>query len=489
MDDSQATLKQKTTRGMAWNLTEKVLSYVIQFSCTIFIARILSPADYGLVGMLAIFISLSNVLVDSGFARALIQKKNRDQTDYSTVFFFNLAISILIYFILFFSAPLIAEFYAAPQLVAITRILSLSFVFNSLNIVQMTQLSIEMDFKTRALINTFSTMSSFILALGMAYFGCGVWTLVAQNISKMAIACIMLICIKRWRPLWTFSLTSFRQLFNYGWKLMMASFLSCISANIFSILIGKKFRETELGYYTKGQQAPTFISTSFLEILQNVTFPVMSELQDEDARLLHVYRKLICFAMFCIMPCMVGFALLAEPLVRVFLTEKWLPAVPLMQWFCMGYIFSPISSLNINYLNAKGESNLTLLLEILKLPVTLAILFIGYHGGILALVMGQAASFFIFFFINAYFPGRMTGYTAWKQLRDFVPVILATLVMVAVVYPLVHFLPSSYDWLKLLGGPVLGGATYLGMAVLLKLDEVKEIKNLALGLKKKYLGK
>lgn len=470
---------------MAWNLIEKVISYVIQFSCTIFIARILAPSDYGLIGMLAIFLSLSNILVDSGFARALIQKKNRTETDFSTVFFFNLGISILIYFILFFSAPFIADFYSAPKLVMITRILSLTFVFNSLNIVQMTQLSIEMDFRTRALINTISTMVSFVLALGMAYWGCGVWALVAQNISKTAIACVMLTFIKRWKPLWTFSIASFKQLFNYSWKLLVASFISCITTNIFSLVIGKRFKETELGYYTKGQQAPTFISASLLEILHNVTFPVMSELQDEDARLLHVYRKLICFSMFCIMPCMIGFALLSEPLVRVFLTEKWLPAVPLMQWFCIGYIFNPISSLNINYLNAKGDSDLTLLLEILKLPVIIAILLIGYNWGVLALVIGRAAAFFIFFFINAYFPGKMTGYTAWKQLRDFIPTILSTLIMAAVVYPLVHFLPPSYDWLKLIGGSVLGAATYFGMAALFRLDEMKEIKNLIRGLKKK----
>lgn len=475
MEDS-SNIKQKTQRGMLWNMLERVGVYAIQFSVTIYIARILDPHDFGLIAMLALFTQLSTIFIDSGFSRALIQKKDRTETDFSTIFFFNLAISIVIYIILFVSAPFIADYYSEPSLVPISRILFINFIINAFNIVPMTKLSIAVDFKTRAIITTIATLVSYVAGFVMAITGCGVWTLVFLNLSNTAVTALLLIIKLKWKPQLTFSKTSFLQMFNYGWKLLIASIISSISTKIYFMVIGRKFTAEDVGYYDKGERMPTFLSSTLMSVLQNVSFPIMSEMQNDDERLSHYYRKLIRLCIFCIFPCMIGFALLAEPLTRFLLTEKWLPAVPFVQWFCISYLVMPLGSLNINYLNAKGDSDLTLLIECIKFPIGLIILFVSLQWGVLGIVVGRAINSFICFFINAYFPGKMSGYTAWKQLKDMAPTVLATLCMAAAVWPIVHFMPDRYDIITILVAPIAGGIIYFGIAALLKIDEMKDFK-------------
>ena len=477
MEDS-SNIKQKTQRGLLWNMLERIGVYAIQFSVTIYIARILDPHDFGLIAMLALFTQLSTIFIDSGFSRALIQKKDRTETDFSTIFFFNLAISILIYLILFFSAPIIAGYYEEPQLIPISRILFINFIISAINIVPMAKLSIAVDFKTRAIITTIATLFSYAAGFVMAISGCGVWTLVFLNISNTAMTTLLLIIKLRWKPALTFSKESFKQMFNYGWKLLMASIISAVSTKIYFMVIGKKFTTDDVGYYDKGERMPTFVSGSLMTVLQNVSFPIMSEMQNDDQRLNSYYRKLIRLCVFCVFPCMIGFALLAEPLTRYLLTEKWLPAVPLVQWFCISYLFMPLCSLNTNYLNAKGDSDMTLLIECIKLPIGLAILFASLQWGVLGIVVGRAINSFIGFFVNAYFPGRMSGYTPWKQLKEMVPTMLATACMAAAVWPIVHFLPNSYDIVKILSAPIVGGGVYYGVSLLLRIDEVKDMNGI-----------
>ncbi len=482
-----SNLKQKTTRGLIWSFIEKFSMYGIQFILGLFIARILEPSHYGLVGMLAIFMAFSAIFIDSGFARALIQKQDRTEADFSTVFYFNLIISLVLYGILFFSAPLIANFYGEPQLVLITRVLSLNFVIQAFNIVQLTKLAIEMDFKTRAIINTFSVLISGVLALVMAYNGCGVWSLIAQTLTKTGITILLLLFIKRWMPKLIFSVSSFRSLFRFGSKLLLASTLSSLMYNLYSFLIGKYFSAKQLGYYTKSLYFTNIIASTASEVLHNVTFPVMSSVQDEQERLTNIYRKLIKFTMFIVAPALLGFALISEPFIRLCLTEKWLPAVPIIRWLCLARLFIPINSLNINLLNAKGYSGLTLKIELIKAPIVITSLIITIPLGLKAIVIGQTIVGVITFIIYAYFPGKIVHYGPMKQLKDMLPTFIATVIMVLAVLPIIRLVPS--DFLKIILGIIVGFAVYTLVSILQKRAEVKEIYTLLVNLKNKYFSK
>lgn len=470
---TEQSLKQKTARGMAWNFAEKIIIYGMQFVVSLFIARILNPSDYGLIGMLAIFLAISNLFIDSGFSRSLIQKKDRTEVDYSTVFYFNLLISSAFYLLLFFGAPLIADFYNEPQLVLITRVLSLTFVIQSFTIVQFTKMAVQMDFKTRAIIQTIAVLISSVTGLLLAIYGFGVWALVGQNLAKTTATLLLLVIIKRWKPLLVFSKESFRTLFAYGSKLLLADICYVIVGNLYNILIGKFFAKSELGYYAKGNVLTNVMYQSTTDVLQNVTFPVMSDLQNDDERLRHVYRQLVKFSFFVIFPVMVGFALLSAPFVHLCLGAKWLPAVPIIQAICMSRLFAPVSALSSNFLKAKGFSGLILRLTLIKMPIYLGLLFLFLPYGVVAVAVGQAIAAFLAFLIDAYYPGKMVGYGALRQLRDMLPTALATFVMALVVFAVVYFVP--FNALKIVCGIAAGAGVYFVICKLLKMKELDEV--------------
>ncbi len=472
---------------MLWSFIEKFSIYGIQFVIGLFVARILMPSDYGLVGMLAIFMSISGVFIDSGFSRALIQKQGRTEIDFSTVFYFNLFISGLLYGILYFSAPYIAQFYHEPQLILITRVLALNFVIQAFTMVQLTKLSIDMDFKSKAIVNTFSVLISGIVALVMAYQGYGVWALISQTLSKTALSLFLILFIKRWFPKLVFSLDSFKSLFRYGSKLLAAGVLGTIINNLYTILIGRFFTAKEVGYYSKSIYFTNILSATATDVLQTVTFPVMSSVQHEEERLSNIYRKLIRLTMFAVIPCMIGFALICEPFIRLCLTEKWVPAVPIIQWLCIARLFTPVSVLNINLLNAKGYSGMVLKLELIKAPLIVGTLALTIQYGLEAVVIGQAIVSFLCFFINAYVPGKMANYGAFQQIKDMGPTLLATAGMTASILPIILFVPSDL-WQLLLSIPI-GGAVYYLLSLAQKTDEIKEVNILLQNLINKYFRK
>lgn len=470
------SLKSKTTKGIIWNLIEKITVYGVQFIISIIIARILMPSDYGLIGMLTIFIALADMFIDSGFAKALIQKQDRSEIDFSTVFFFNLLVSSLVYILMFFLAPLIAEFYKTPELNAIIRVFFISIVIRSFALVQNVKLVIEINFKTRAIINSVAVILSGCVGLGMAYSGFGVWALVFQNIANGFFYVTMLWIFRSWRPKLVFSINSFKQLFKFGSKLLFAGTVATIVNNLYTVLIGKFLSAKDVGYYTRGTQTTNLLSNTITDVIQNVTFPVMTSIQDDNERLFQIYRKLIRFTMFLVLPVMVSFALIAEPFVRLFLTEKWLPAVPVIQWLCIARIFTPVSALNLNMLNAKGRSDLFMKVDLSKLPLTLGALLITFRYGIVTIVIGQTIVTFICFFINAYYPGKILGFGALKQLKEFSPMLIAIAIMTFVVYMVVKFIP--FDILKIGCGLLLGFTVYYVSSYFLKINEINEINNL-----------
>ena len=477
------SLKEKATKGMLWSAVDRFAAQGAQFIISIVLARLLMPEDFGLIGMLTIFIAISQSFVDSGMGSGLIQKKNRTDIDFSTVFIFNIGVSLLFYLILFLSAPLIANFYDRPELIILTRVLGLNIIINSLAIVQRSRLSINIDFKTFAKVNTLSIFLSGAIAIGIAYKGFGVWALVAQNLLNAGISVILFWWFGKWTASLKFSSNSFKQLFSYGSKLLIASLYSRSLNEIYNAVIGRVYSAESLGFYTNAKKLSEATSQTVTSILQQVTFPILSSLQDDKERLVSVYSRLIRMTAFFIIPLMTLFALLADPFIRLLLTDKWEAAIPLLQWLCFARIVTPISIVNMNILNAVGRSDLFLKVDLSKLPIIVIALIITIPLGVKAMVIGSVVTSLISFFINAYMPGKLFGYGAVGQLRDLFPVIVSVIFMSILVYISLLFISSNIA--KLLIGGFVGIITYLFTTYLIKINEFFEIRNYIKNLIKK----
>ena len=452
-------LKKKTINGILWNATEKFLVKGTSFAISIFLARILSPDDYGLIGMLTIFIALSNIFIESGFSKALIQKQDCTDTDYSTVFYTNLGLSLLIYIILYLSAPYVSIFYNEPLLCDILRILSLNIILGSLNIVQRTKLIIKMDFKSLAKINFIGTLFGGLCGLYMAYSNWGVWALVGQTIISTATMMFLFPLYSDWKPIKSFSLNSFRMLFGFGSKLLISGTLSTIINNISTIAIGKSYNSAQLGYYSKAVNFSDLIAWSINDVLGTVTFPVLSELQNDKERMIGIYRKSILFSAMIVFPIMLLITLLAKPMIISLLTVKWLPCVILLQILCIARALTPISAINMNLLNAIGRSDLFLKLDLIKIPLILLTLAITIPISVEAIVWGTLFHTLINFFVNTYYPGKLFGYGAWQQLKDWKFIFLALLIMAVVV--ILYLQCVNNVWIQFIGGGILGTTIYI----------------------------
>lgn len=452
------SVRSKLLHGVAWNFTEKFLVKAVSFVISIILARLLAPSDYGLTGMLAVFLSVSSVFIEGGLAKALIQRQDCQDIDYSTAFVTNVSMSLVIYVVLFFAAPLIADFYDEPLLVSLTRAMALTIVLGSFNIVQRAKLMANVDFKSLAQINVLSIIVTGAIGITMAYLGYGVWALVGQAIGSTLFLIFIFPFYSKWKPSLRFSKESFSRLFGFGSKLMITGVYSVIFNNIATICIGKAYKSQQLGYYTRASQFPDLISFTVNDVLGTVTFPVLSELQNDKDRLVAVYRKSLLATALVIFPVMVLCALLAYPLVLILLTEKWVPCVVLMQWLCLARIFTPLSALNMNILNAVGRSDLFMKLDFSKAPLTIIILAITIPISVEAIVIGSFVDSFLCFFINAYLPGRMFGYGAWQQLKDWKYIILSILLMSVAVY--LFMLVVQNVWLQLLVGGTIGIVVY-----------------------------
>lgn len=453
------SVRKQLTHGVLWNFIEKILMEGAQFIIGIILARLLLPSDYGLIGMLAIFVAISNVFIDGGFAKALIQKKECTDIDYSTAFVSNIVISLIIYVILFVSAPWIAVFYHEPILTDLTRVLALNFVLGSFNIVQRARLMSNVDFKSLAKIRVLSVMVGGIVGVVMAYTGFRVWSLVGQTMSATLLQIIVFPFFSKWKPSLRFSKDSFRNLFGFGSKLMVTGVYSVIINNISTIAIGRAYRSSQLGFYTRASQFSQLISFTVNDVLGNVTFPVLSHLQDDKDHMVSVYRKVLYLTAMVIFPIMILCTLLARPIILILLTEKWLPCVVLMQWLFLARMFTPLSSVNMNILNAVGRSDLFMKLDFSKAPLIILTLVITIPISVEAICIGTFVNSFICFFVNAYLPGRMFGYGAWKQIKDWRYILLSLLIMTILVYTFIYFVENM--WLQLFVGGIIGIVTYI----------------------------
>lgn len=466
-------LKNRTINGIIWSFTERVGHQAIRFIITVILARLLLPEQFGLIGMLAIFIAISRTFLDSGFGAALIQKKDTTQSDYSTVFYFNIVIGLLSFAILYFTAPLIATFYEKSQLIALTRFIGLSIVINSFGLIQNTILIKKIDFKTLTKVNLLSVFLSGCIAILMALKGFGVWSLAVHVVSMNFFVTILLWFFNNWRPTLEFSKKAFKNLFSYGSKLLASSLINTIFQNIYLVVIGKTFAARQLGFYTQANRLKDYPSRNLYNIFQRVTFPVFSKIQDENSRLKKGYKNIIKTLTFINFPLMLGLIVVADPLIRVLLTEKWLPAVPYFQLLCIVGFLYPIQSLNLNIIKVKGRSDLFLKLEIIKKIIIALAIVICLQFGILALIIGQVITSFVAYFINSYYSGRFIDYGIKEQITDILPY-LSMAIFMAIATWSVGFLFGNQHILKLLVQIIFAIGIYSTLSKILKLDAFKE---------------
>ncbi|WP_318443302.1 lipopolysaccharide biosynthesis protein [Photobacterium leiognathi] len=425
-------LKQKTTNGLKWSAIERISTQAIQLSVMLILGRMLGPEAFGLVGMLAIFIAISQTFVDSGFSNALIRKQDRNESDYATTFYFNIAVSLSCYVLLFICAPCIADFYHKPELINLTRVLSFVILANAFAVVQRTRLTVAMDFKTQAKASLFSVGCSTIVALTLAYYNFGVWALVGQTLSFSITNVFLLNMFYPWLPKCGFSKKSFKELFGFSSKLLVSSLLNTIYTNIYQIIIGKLFSAEQLGLFTQANNLSSMPAMTLTGIIQRVTYPMMSNIQNDQKALDKAYLLTLRLAAVVIFPIIIGLGLVAKPLLTVLLGQEWQSAAELMTILCIGYMLYPIHAINLNLLQVKGRSDLFLKLEIIKKVITTIVLVITVPLGIKAICIGMVIQSYLALFINTYYTEKLSSLTMIKQFKALIYIWLLTLGCAAV---------------------------------------------------------
>lgn len=476
------SLRKKAISGTVWIFAQQFGSQGISFLVSIVIARILDPSEFGLIGMIGIFMALATTLVNSGLAQSLIRTAKPDQEDYSTVFFFNLAMSILIYIILFLTAPLIADFYNQEILTGIVRLYCLSFIINAFSAVQLTRLTKEMNFKVQLLVSLPSLVFSGIVGIILAYLDYGVWSLVWMGLAQSFFSTVQIWIRSGWAPSLVFSKEKFKYHFRFGYNLAISGVLDTIFTNIYQIIIGRFFSPVQVGFYTRANLLRQLPVSNITNALNKVTFPLFASINDDDVRLKRVYKQTMQMVVFVLSPVMIFMGVLAEPLFRFLFTEKWLPAVPYFQALCITGIIFPVQSYNLTILKIKGRSDLFLRIEIVKKILVVISIAISIQFGIIALIFGQVIISFIAFFINSFYSGRFINYSAWQQLRDILPAMAVGTVAGLSIYLLDIYVmaPAFIDIVRLIAGSAFGLGLYLLLCYVLKFNAISDLKKILL---------
>lgn len=473
---SEGSLRDKAVSGATWKLVEISVAHVMTFVVELYLARKLAPSDYGLVGMLAIFFGLANILVDSGFSSALIQRQDRTRDDYSTVFVFNIVSSITIYVLFVLFAPSIASFYNEPLLKTIIYVSALSFIIKGLTSIHFAKLNIDLRFSTLSKISLTGTFIAGITSVLLAYAGFGIWALVFQGIASSLISGIIVWICSGLRPTIGFSRKSFRSLFSYGGNMLGSGIINCIYGNLYTLVIGKGFSSTAVGFYNRANGYASMPSNIITDIALKVNFPILVKLQNDNERLISAYEKLLKVPFFILYPLLVGLIVCAEPLIEVLIGAKWLPCVPYMRILCVGYMFFPLNGFNMNILYAKGRTDISFKLEFIKKPIGLLLLFASLPFGIIWMMVGKALYSVIVYIINCYYTNKIVGYGLFRQIRILLPMLGNSLVMGLVVYLSMQVV--SYPAMKLLVGIPVGIVCYFLIAYIRKDESLTEIMSI-----------
>lgn len=428
------SLKQKAIRGFVWSLADKLINQLGYLAITIYLARLIGPESFGLIGMLTIFMLLAESVISNGFSAALVQRsKQATPEDESTVFYINIVWGVAMYILLYLSAPFIAQFYKAPQLIDISRLLFVVIIINSLAVVVRAKLTINIDFKSQTIASTIATLISAAVGIYLAQLGYDYWAFVWMLVIKSALNTVFIWFFCRWWPQFIFSIQSFKRLFKFGSNLMIAGFVATFVNNLYIALIGRYFNATQVGYFTQANNLSNNLYQMLSSTLQGVTYPILTSVKEERERLVSIYKQLLSITMLVSFPLLIGLAAVSHEVVLLFLGEEWLPIVSVLSTLCFARAITPISAINLNILNAMGRSDLFLKVDLSKLPMTLAALIISVPYGIEAVAWSMVATSAIAFFINAYFPGKLFGFGGWSQLKATIKYIIAAVIMYVVV--------------------------------------------------------
>ena len=473
-------IKQKTISSLTWSFIDNFLQMGLTFVIGIILARLLTPSEFGLIGMITIFIAVSVSFINSGFAAALIRKQNCTDVDFSTVFYFNLAVSVLIYWILFFSAPTISRFFNEPQLTNLVKVLAIVLIIESLTIIQRTILTKRIDFKLQTKISIAASTVSGVVGIALAFNGFGVWSLVFLQITQRAVNSVLLWLWNRWRPLLIFSRTSFNELFSFGYKLLISGLIDTLYRNIYLLIIGKYFSAQELGYYTRAYQFQALPSQNINSVIARVIYPVLAQMQDDKKALKRNYQKLIKSVMFITFVLMMGMAAVAEPMVITLIGEPWRPCVIYLQLLCFVGMMYPLHALNLSMLTVQGRSDLFLKLEIIKKILAVPVIVIGVMFGIKAMIVGMMVNTQVSYFLNSYWSGRFIEYSMKDQVKDILPSFILAVSMSMIVAGFGRVLPFS-DPATLVIQVVVGAVLVFVMAEVTRLDTYFFLKEILHG--------
>lgn len=458
------SLKHKTIIGTIWSSVDRFASAGINFVFGLGLARLLMPKEYGLIAMISIFMAISQSIIDSGFSNALIRKKNRTEEDNSTAFYFNIVAGLAMYAIMLLLAPFIASFYNEPILTSIIRVMAVSLFFGSVSIVQQAMLTVKIDFKTQTKISLISVIVSGVIGIVVAYLGYGVWALVAQAVIASFTRTMLLWMFAKWKPTTGFSMVSFHYLFGYGSKLLVAGIMETIYRNLYTIVIGKTFSASQLGFYSRGEQLGYFPANNITGVIQRVTFPVLSEMQEDDERLKRNFFKILHLIVYLTFPAMILLIVIATPLVRILLTEKWLGCVPVIQILSISFMWLPVHILNLNLLQVKGRTDLSLKLEVIKKIIGITLLVATIPMGIMAMCWGRVVYCFIELFINLYYPHRLFDIQIQEQLKETFKIFFGFGIVGAISYYTANMFAS--DVCQLISGIIVFSCIWASLAII-----------------------
>lgn len=476
-------LKSKTLSGLFWRFMERCGAQGVNFIVQIVLARLVAPEMYGTIALVTVFMTILQIFVDSGMGNALIQKKDADDLDFSSVFYFNIIICIILYAIMYIISPYIASFYNDDQLVSVIRVMSVVLLISGVKNVQQAYVSKSMQFKKFFFATLGGTIVAAVVGIWMAYVGYGVWALVAQNIVNNLIGTIVLWFTVKWRPKLLFSFTRLKGLISYGWKLLVSGLIDAIYNNIRQLIIGKLYTSADLGYYNKGKQLPYTVINNINTSIDSVLLPAMSSEQDNAEKVKSMTRRAIKTSSYIMWPLMIGFVFAAEQIVELLLTQKWMGCVPYLRIFCITYAFYPIQTANLNAIKAMGRSDLFLKLEIVKKIVGMVVLLCTMWHGPLVMAYSLLLTSVISQVINSWPNKKLLNYSYLEQLKDIIPYILLSIVMGAIIY-FVGFINTNIV-IKLFLQIIVGIVVYVLGSIILKLDSFKYLMEIIKNIKKK----
>lgn len=475
---SEESLRGKTVKGVGWSFIDSFAGQGITFLVGLVLARLLTPEEYGLIGIITIFIAVFNSIVDSGFSNALIRKTDAKDIDYNTVFITNMVVSVALFLALFFSAPLIADFFGRPLLKPLSQVMASIVIINAFAIIQRTLLVKRIDFKTQTKISIISSIASGVVGIGMAYCGYGVWSLAGQQLSRQLLNTIFLWVYSKWVPKLQFSWNSFKELFGFGWKLLVSSLIDTVWKEVYQIVIGKCYSPATLGQYTRGQQFGSIFSSNLNSIVQRVSYPVLSSIQDDKERLKQAYRRVIKVTMLVTFSLMLGLAAISKPMIFVLIGPQWLLAAKLLPIICMQMMLYPLHALNLNMLQVQGRSDLFLKLEVVKKCAAVIPILLGVFIDIYWMLWGSVCTGVFAYYLNSFYSGKFLDYSISSQIKDILPSFVVAAIMAVIVYAVSLLSLSPFFLLPL--QILVGTIVVIALCECFKLEEYMEIKNMIL---------